>query len=55
MIESIDFATADAPDKPVREILVQRGRFPLLHAAELVSLFHAALPLTRRRSLEDTH
>ena len=55
MIESIEFAPADSPAKALRETLLQRGRFELLHDAELVALFHAALPLTKRRSLEDTN
>lgn len=55
MIESIEFAPADAPGKPVREALVQRGCFAMLHDSELISLFHAAPPPARRRSLEDNN
>jgi hypothetical protein len=53
MIESIEFATVVAPGATVREALVQRGCFAMLHDSELVSLFHAAPPPARRRSLED--
>jgi hypothetical protein len=42
MMEAIEFARVSAPAQPVREVLVQRGRFSHLFDAELVSLFATA-------------
>ena len=53
MIECIEFATAAAQDRPVREVLVQRGIFDWLQDAELRSLLENAPPLSKRRTLED--
>lgn len=48
LVEAIHFATAVAPDVPLREVLVPRGRFATLYDSELVELFAAATPIVRR-------
>lgn len=48
LVEAIYFATAVAPDVPLREVLVPRGRFATLYDSELVELFAAATPIAKR-------
>lgn len=59
MLEGVDFALATDPVKPLREILIQRGRFDSLFDAEIVAMFrsaHAIKPrVMTRKSLEDVH
>jgi hypothetical protein len=44
-IEAVHFLDAAAPDRPLREALLARGRFPLLFDAELRQLCDAAKPI----------
>jgi hypothetical protein len=46
MIEAVHFHHADAPERPLREALLARGRFPFLYDVELVRLLLAATPIT---------
>ena len=59
MLEGVDFALAEQPDRPLREALLQRGRFEMLFDSEIVALFATSNPITprvmTRKSLEDTH
>lgn len=38
LIEALHFCHAEAPDRPVREVLLARGRFAGLHDVELIGL-----------------
>jgi hypothetical protein len=44
-IDAVHFLDAAAPDRPLREALIARGRFPLLFDAELRQLCDAARPI----------
>ncbi len=55
MLEAISFAAADSPDIPLREVLLQRGRFHHLYDDELVALFASSRQITRRRFKEESH
>lgn len=45
LVDAVHFFRAQAPDEPVREALLGRGRFPTLHEAELRALWAAAKPI----------
>lgn len=45
LVEAVHFARADAPDRPLREALLPRGRFEALFDAELLELFERATPV----------
>lgn len=46
MVVAVHFARAEAPDKPVREALLPRGRFVGLFDEELRALLASATPIT---------
>jgi hypothetical protein len=45
LLEAVHFASAVAPDTPLREALLARGRFSGLYDAELAELLTAATPI----------
>ena len=45
LVEAVHFFRAAAPDRPVREALLARGRFAHLYPAELVTLWSQATPI----------
>ena len=45
LVEAVHFFRTDAPEKPVREALVARGRFANLYPAELATLWSQATPI----------
>ncbi|HUF51463.1 MAG TPA: hypothetical protein VMN60_11545 [Longimicrobiales bacterium] len=49
MVEAVHFFHADAPDVPVREALLARGRFAFLYDAELCALWAGATPIVSPR------
>ncbi len=53
MLESIEFEFPATPARPVREVLLQRGRFHHLFDAELIALFASSRPATHRRAVEE--
>jgi hypothetical protein len=55
MLEAVRFCTAEAPTTPVREVLLERGRFHQLFDSELVALFTSSRLITYRTSIEETH
>ena len=46
MVVAVHFARAEAPDKPLREALLPRGRFVGLFDEELRALLASATPIT---------
>jgi hypothetical protein len=49
-VEAVHFAHADAPDRPLREVLIARGRFDDLFDAELAELLRRGTPIVQRDS-----
>lgn len=45
LVEAIHFAIRETPDLPLREALLPRGRFEMLHDSELIELLAAATPI----------
>lgn len=45
LVEAVHFFDADAPDRPVREALLARGRFDTLFDEELTALLAGATPI----------
>ena len=45
LIEAVHFFAAEAPDRPIREALIARGRFGGLYEAELAELLARATPI----------
>ena len=50
LVEAVHFARVTAPELPVREALIARGRFPNLYPAELVVLWHRSTVIPRPES-----
>jgi hypothetical protein len=45
LVEAVHFALAEAPDVPVREALLPRGRLDALFESELAALLAGATPI----------
>jgi hypothetical protein len=50
MVEAVHFYDGAAPDRPVREALLARGRFEALFDAELARLCDTATPIVVARN-----
>jgi hypothetical protein len=48
LVDAVHFFRADAPERPVREALLARGRFESLFETELAELLERSVPITER-------